>query len=131
MIRQESAFDPGALSWAGARGLMQVMPATGREIARRLGLRYTHESWSDPAFSIQLGTTYYKQVRSMFDDNDELSLAGYNAGPYRIKRLWRQAGADAELDSFLESLGLEETKSYVKRVLLFADSYSRLYADAG
>ena len=131
MIRQESAFDPGARSRAGARGLMQVMPATGREIARRLGLKYTQERWSDPAFSIQLGTTYYKQVRSMFDDDEELSLAGYNAGPFRIKRLWRQAGAKAELDRFLETLQLRETKSYVKRVLLFADSYNRLYPRAG
>jgi soluble lytic murein transglycosylase len=131
MIRQESAFDPEAKSWAGARGLMQVMPATGREIARRLGLTYNRERLSDPSFSVQLGTAYYKQVRSMFGDDDELSLAGYNAGPYRIKRLWRQAGANAELDRFLETLGLEETKSYVKRVLLFADSYDRLYPDAG
>jgi soluble lytic murein transglycosylase len=131
MIRQESAFDPSALSWAGARGLMQVMPATGREIARRLGLKYTNEQSNDPGFSVQLGTTYYKQVRSMFGDDDELSLAGYNAGPYRIKRLWRQAGSEAELDHFLETLDLEETKSYVKRVLLFADSYQRLYPSAG
>lgn len=131
MIRQESAFDPRALSWAGARGLMQVMPATGREIARRLGLRYTKEHSNDPAFSIQLGTAYYKQVRSMFDDDDELSLAGYNAGPYRIKRLWRQAGINAELDHFLETLNLAETRSYVKRVLLFSDSYERLYSGAG
>lgn len=131
MIRQESAFDPGARSRAGARGLMQVMPATGREIARRLGLKYTQERWSDPAFSIQLGTTYYKQVRSMFDGDEELSLAGYNAGPFRIKRLWRQAGAKAELDRFLETLQLRETKSYVKRVLLFADSYNRLYPRPG
>ena len=131
MIRQESAFDPRARSRAGARGLMQVMPATGREMARRLGLKYTQERWDDPGFNIQIGTTYYKRVRSMFDDDDELSLAGYNAGPFRIKRLWRQAGANAELDRFLETLQLRETKSYVKRVLLFADSYNRLYPSAG
>ncbi len=127
MIRQESAFDPQARSWAGASGLMQVMPATGREIAQRLGLSYNRERLSDPAFSIRLGTTYYKQVRSMFGENDELALAGYNAGPYRIKRLWRQAGENAEFDRFLEGLELEETRWYVKRVLLFADSYRRLY----
>lgn len=130
MIRQESAFDARAHSRAGARGLMQVMPSTGREIARRLGLRYSKERLSDPSFSVRLGTTYYKQVRSMFGNDEELALAGYNAGPYRIKRLWRQAGANAEVDRFLETLTLEETKSYVKRVLLFADSYRRLYADA-
>lgn len=130
MIRQESAFDPNARSWAGARGLMQLMPATGREIAKRLGLRYENERLADPAFSIRLGTSYYRQVRSMFGNDDELALAGYNAGPYRIKRLWRKAGADAEFDRFLEDLAFEETKSYVKRVLLFADSYKRLYAEA-
>lgn len=127
MIRQESAFDAGAHSRAGARGLMQVMPATGREIARRLGLSYSREKLIDPSFSVQLGTTYYRQVRSMFGD-DELALAGYNAGPYRIKRLWRAAGADAEFDRFLEDLAYEETRWYVKRVLLFADSYRRLYS---
>lgn len=127
MIRQESAFDAGAHSHAGARGLMQVMPATGREIAGRLGLSYSKARLSDPSFSIRIGTTYYRQVRSMFDDDEELALAGYNAGPYRIKRLWRAAGTNAEVDRFLETLQLEETKSYVKRVLLFADSYRRLY----
>ena len=127
MIRQESAFDASATSWAGARGLMQVMPSTGRELAGRLGLRYSRERLSEPEFSIQLGTSYFQQVLKMFEGNEVLALAGYNAGPYRIKRLWRQAGSNAEIDQFLEQLAYSETRNYVKRVLLYSDSYRRLY----
>jgi soluble lytic murein transglycosylase-like protein len=131
MIRQESAFDASARSWAGAQGLMQIMPATGRELARRLGLQYSHERLSDPEFSIQLGTSYFQQVLDMFNGDEVLALAGYNAGPYRIKRLWRQAGSNAEIDQFVEQLSYSETRTYVKRVLLYSDSYRRLYDPTG
>ena len=131
MVRQESAFDAAARSWAGARGLMQLMPATGREVAQRLGLRYSTSLLEDPDFSVRLGTRYFRQVLDMFDGNEELALAGYNGGPYRIRKLWRQAGTNAELDHFLEGLSLEETKTYVKRILLFEDTYRRLYTSGG
>lgn len=131
MIRQESAFDASAKSWAGARGLMQIMPSTGKELARRLGLRYSQDRLSDPEFSIQLGTSYFQQVLKMFSGDEVLALAGYNAGPYRIKRLWRQAGSNAEIDQFLEQLSYSETRNYVKRVLLYSDSYRRLYEASG
>jgi soluble lytic murein transglycosylase len=130
IIRQESAFDTNAQSWAGARGLMQLMPATARELAVKNGLDYSHEKLSDPAFNVRLGTTYFRQVFSMFDENLELSLAGYNGGPYRIKRLWNESGG-TELDRFLEGLGLEESKTYVKRILVLSDSYRQLYPQAG
>lgn len=131
MIRQESAFDAQAISRAGARGLMQLMPATGHELAQRLGLRYEPTRLQDPEFSVRLGTAYFRQVLDMFDGETELALAGYNGGPYRIKKLWRQAGPSAELDRFLEGLALEETKTYVKRIVLFENSYRRLYASSG
>jgi soluble lytic murein transglycosylase len=130
IIRQESAFDTQAQSWAGARGLMQLMPATARELAGKAGLDYTHEKLSDPAFNVRLGTTYFSQVMDMFDHNVELSLAGYNGGPYRIKRLWKESGG-RELDRFLESLDLEESKTYVKRILVLSDSYRQLYPMPG
>jgi soluble lytic murein transglycosylase len=126
IIRQESAFDTQAQSWAGARGLMQLMPATARELAGRAGLAYSHEKLSDPAFNVRLGTTYFSQVLNMFDHNVELALAGYNGGPYRIKRLWKESGS-RELDRFLEGLDLEESKTYVKRILVLSDSYRQLY----
>jgi soluble lytic murein transglycosylase len=130
IIRQESAFDRNAQSWAGARGLMQLMPATAKELSGKLGMTYSHERLSDPAYNIQLGTTYFSQVLDMFNGNQELALAGYNGGPYRIKRLWKEAGEN-ELDRFLEGLGIEESKTYVKRILVLSDSYKQLYPTAG
>ncbi len=130
MIRQESAFDAQAVSWAGARGLMQLMPGTARELARKVGLAYSPgQLTADPAYNVRLGTTYFRQVLDMFDGNVELALAGYNGGPYRIKRLWREAGGDRELDRFLEGLDIEESKVYVKRILVLSDSYRQLYPE--
>ncbi|HVS02680.1 MAG TPA: transglycosylase SLT domain-containing protein [Thermoanaerobaculia bacterium] len=128
IIRQESAFDSKATSWAGARGLMQVMPATAKEVAARLGKSHSPSRLYDPDYSILLGSTYFKQVLDRFDGNVELALAGYNGGPNRIRRLWREAGGDtAELDLFLETLGIQESQIYVKRILVLADSYRFLY----
>ncbi|MDH3522763.1 MAG: lytic transglycosylase domain-containing protein [Acidobacteriota bacterium] len=131
IIRQESAFDAGALSRAGARGLMQLMPATGRELAAKLRLPYSLDRLVDPEYSVQLGTRYFAEVLAMFDGDVELALAGYNGGPYRLKRWWREAGPDAEVDRFLEGLALTETTSYVKRILIFEDSYRQLYGAEG
>jgi len=126
IVRQESAFDPQAQSWAGARGLMQLMPATARELAGRYGLPYAHDKLDDPEFNIRLGTTYFSHVLEMFGGNQELALAGYNGGPYRIKRLWKEWGS-SDIDRFLESLSLEESRIYVKRITLISDSYRQLY----
>lgn len=130
MIRQESAFDNTAQSWAGARGLMQLMPSTAKELALRNGLTYSHDLLNDPSFNVRLGTTYFRQVYTMFGENLELSLAGYNGGPYRIKRLWNEAG-NGDIDRFLENLGVEESKIYVKRILVLSDSYRQLYPQVG
>jgi soluble lytic murein transglycosylase-like protein len=126
MIRQESAFDPAAVSRSGARGLMQLMPSTGRELAARMRLSFSSRRLTDPEFNIRLGSRYFRQMLKMFGGNEELALAGYNGGPSRIRRLWRDQGSAAELDLFLESLSLEETKRYVKRIVLFRDTYDRL-----
>jgi soluble lytic murein transglycosylase-like protein len=126
IIRQESAFDTNAQSWAGARGLMQLMPSTARELAVKIGLPYTHDKLSDPEFNVRLGTTYFSHVLGLFDGNVDLALAGYNGGPYRIKRMWHEAGS-SDIDRFLEGLNLEESKTYVKRILVLSDSYRQLY----
>ena len=131
IIRQESAFDPRATSPVGARGLMQLMPATAQETARRIDRRYPDNGLYDPEFSIELGTAYFRQLLDGFDGNVELALAGYNGGPNRIRRLWNEAGPDAELDDFVENLDLDESRDYVKRILVLADSYRQLYANIG
>jgi soluble lytic murein transglycosylase-like protein len=126
VIRQESAFDANAQSWAGASGLMQLMPGTARELARGLGLGWSRDRLTEPAWNVQVGASYLRQVMAMFGGNVELALAGYNGGPYRIKRLWRESG-NRDLDRFLEGLSIEESKVYVKRILVLSDSYRRLY----
>ena len=83
-----------AESWAGARGLMQLMPATAKEQAGKLGRVHRPAELFDPEYSILLGTSYFRWVLDRFDGNVELALAGYNGGPNRIRRLWREAGPD-------------------------------------
>ncbi len=131
MVHQESGFDAAARSRSGARGLMQLMPGTGREVARRLGLPWSSARLVDPDYSVRLGTTYFRQMLTQFDGSVELALAGYNGGPGRISRLWRASGPDPELDRFLEGLDLEESRNYVKRILVLADSYRSLYPELG
>jgi soluble lytic murein transglycosylase len=131
IIRQESAFDARAVSRSGARGLMQIVPATGRELALKAGLPYATERLLDPEFSIQLGSRYFRQVLDMFDGDVELALAGYNGGPYRIRSWWRTAGTGVGVDRFIDGLALEESRLYVHRILVFADSYQQLYGQRG
>ena len=122
---------PGGGLVAGHRRRDATILLTGRELAGRLGLRYSADRLSDPDYNIRLGALYIRQVLDMFDGNVELALAGYNGGPYRIKRLWRQAGTDPELDRFIDGLSLDETKTYVKRIVLFSNSYRLLYNQPG
>ncbi len=131
IIRQESAFDPRATSPVGARGLMQLMPATAREMTSRLRLRSPAVGLYDPSFSIALGSAYFRELLSSFGGNVELALAGYNGGPNRIHRLWDQAGPKPELDAFVETLRMDESRDYVKRILVLADSYRQLYPSIG
>lgn len=127
IIRQESAFDIRATSPVGARGLMQLMPATARELCDKEGVPYGTERIYDPELNIRLGTAYFRHLLNRFDGNVELALAGYNGGPNRIARLWREAGPDAGLDDFLETLRIDESRNYVKRILVLGDSYRQLY----
>lgn len=131
IIRQESGFDPRATSPVGARGLMQLMPSTAREMRSRLGLPSPAAGLYDPDYSIALGSAYFRQLLSGFGGNVELALAGYNGGPNRIRRLWEEAGPRAELDAFVETLNLDESRDYVKRILVLADSYRQLYPSIG
>ena len=131
VIRQESAFDPRATSPVGARGLMQLMPNTAREVSRKVGVAYGPERLYDPDLSVRLGAAYLRELLDRFDGNVELALASYNGGPNRIQRLWRELGPNARLDDFLETLSLDESRNYVKRILVLADSYRQLYPSLG
>jgi soluble lytic murein transglycosylase-like protein len=131
MVRQESAFDARATSRAGARGLLQLMTPTAREVARRERIGTpTAEALYDPELSLRLGTSYLETCLAMFEGEVTLALAAYNAGPYRIRR-WRREQRGVPLDLFLETMPIEEPRDYVKRVLQHRDAYLRLAPTLG
>jgi soluble lytic murein transglycosylase-like protein/TolA-binding protein len=127
IMRQESAFNPAAVSRAGARGLLQLMPATAREVATRLGLtKPTQEQLHEPQLNIVLGTDYFTTALRRFGGNMVLALAGYNAGPGRASR-WRQQWPGLPMDELIEQIPIQETRLYVKLILRNLMLYELLY----
>ncbi len=126
LILQESTFDTAALSRAGARGLMQVMPATGRRIARTKGKRFRRAALHDPGTSLDFGTHYLRQMSDRFGGAIEKVLAAYNAGPERVDT-WTAQRGEASAEEFIESIPFSETRSYVMIVLANREQYRRLY----
>ena len=126
LMREESALDPKALSWAGAVGLTQLMLPTAREVARSLKLRApSAEQLQNPSTNIQLGAAYLARLLQRFDGNVALAVASYNAGEGAVSR-WRAARPEAELDRWVEEIPLSETRGYVKRVLRSWNTYRLL-----
>ena len=122
VIRQESAFDPGAVSPSGARGLMQLMPATARYVAKAMGIRYSaRKLLADPGYNLTLGTAYLDRLLGNYDGSYVLALAAYNAGPGRLKG-WMGALGDprdsaVDVIDWVETIPIDETRNYVQRVL--------------
>jgi soluble lytic murein transglycosylase len=122
MMRQESAFDTLAESSAGARGLMQLMPATAKQMARNLGVDFSHKRLhSDPEYNLKLGAAYLADLLRRFDGSYVLAIAAYNAGPARL-RGWMKDNGDPrsrEVDAidWVEMIPFTETRDYVQRVL--------------
>jgi soluble lytic murein transglycosylase len=130
LVRQESRFSPGALSNTGAQGLMQLMPATARLVARRLGVTdYAPERIAQPDLNLRLGTGYLKLVLDDLGGNKVLATAAYNAGPKRVRQ-WR-ATLEEPLDGtiFAETIPLTETREYVKKVMTNTALYAALAGD--
>ncbi|MBW3671103.1 MAG: lytic transglycosylase domain-containing protein [Acidobacteria bacterium] len=125
LVHQETTFNPKAVSPVGAKGLMQLMPGTAKEIGQRLYPVYQEERLFDPDFNIDLGTYYISQVLEMMEGDAELAAAGYNGGPYRVRR-WRRESSKPR-DEFFEGMPLSETRNYVKRVVILRSSYRSLY----
>lgn len=116
VIRQESIFNPSIVSPAGAVGLMQIMPSTGKEVARRIGEDFTVDSLYLPLSNIRYGTSYLRQLMDEFNDNIVLVLAAYNGGPINAQR-WFRRNKEEEFDLFVEDIEFTETRNYVKKVL--------------
>lgn len=125
VICTESRFREEAVSRAGARGLMQIMPATGEEIAAALGVPFHVEDLFDPETSIRFGCYYLRQQLDRFDQNKAVALAAYNAGPHKAEEWLRTYGLDSK--GRIAYIPYEETKNYVKRVLQAQENYETLY----
>ena len=127
VIRQESAFNARATSRSDARGLMQLLPSTGREVYQRIGLgAFRDDLLFDPQLNVRLGAQYLGGLAEIHRGNLILVLAAYNAGPGRVRR-WMQELSTADWDEFIERLPFEETRLYVKSVLRNYGVYQRLY----
>jgi soluble lytic murein transglycosylase-like protein len=132
VMRQESIFDANIVSPAGAIGLMQVMPATGRTIAAELRETYTPDSLYNPDLNVRYGTYYLRKRLNQFNGDLVLTLCAYNAGSHNAIR-WRDRSRNrkTDFDLFNEDIGFLETRGYVKKVLGNYWTYQRLVATPG
>lgn len=131
LLRQESAFDEMADSAVGAKGLMQVMPKTAKEIASELKQVWQRDSsLFNPNLNIQYGSFYYKKLLTEFDQQPILATAAYNAGPKKVKR-WLPKNQALPGDIWIELIPYKETRDYVSSVLQYSLIYqARLQRDS-
>jgi soluble lytic murein transglycosylase len=128
LARQESEFNPKAVSVSSARGLTQIMPSTGRELSRRLRIRpYSTARLFQPQVNLQMGTYYLRSVVDSVDGRWEAALAAYNAGLSRAKD-WSTWGEFREPAEFVETVPFTQTREYIQIVLRNANIYRQLYA---
>ncbi|HJS40496.1 MAG TPA: lytic transglycosylase domain-containing protein [Sphingomicrobium sp.] len=131
ITRQESSFDRSAVSYAGARGMMQLMPGTAREQAGKMGIGYSYSRLtSDPAYNVSLGSAYYARLLDNWGGNHVLAVASYNAGAGNVRK-WVRAYGDprqpgTDVIRWIERIPFTETRGYVQRVLENSVVYDRL-----
>jgi soluble lytic murein transglycosylase len=126
LVAQESTFQADVRSSANAYGLMQIIPSTGRSLARLEGIKsFTTRSLINPDLNVRLGTAYFKRLIDRFE-HPHLALAGYNAGDSRVVR-WTAERSALPADEFVEDIPFPETQNYVKRILGTANDYRRVY----
>jgi soluble lytic murein transglycosylase len=128
LIRQESVFNPNAISRAGARGLMQVMPATGQLVSKRQGGgAISAADLLNPTLNVKLGMNYLAQMLGQFG-RIEYAAAAYNAGPGRAQR-WINERGGMDIEDWIEAIPFTETRGYVQGVLRYTANYRRLYKE--
>jgi soluble lytic murein transglycosylase len=126
VVREESSYHPRALSRAGARGLMQLLPATAQPMAELRGLAFRDGDLLDePRVNLELGAAFLAGLLREFGD-PRLALAAYNAGPKRVREWWK-ARRTGDVEAFVEMIPYDETRQYVKRVMLSWEEYRRIY----
>jgi soluble lytic murein transglycosylase-like protein/tetratricopeptide (TPR) repeat protein len=130
IARQESLFDRSAVSKAGARGMIQLMPSTAHMVAKKNGIVIpSEEMLNDVDLNLDIGSRYFLSILKMFDSSLPLALAGYNAGPGRPAEWKRRPNSPKEETLFIESIPFKETRSYVKRIMNNIWEYQRIYPE--
>ncbi|HUM17221.1 MAG TPA: transglycosylase SLT domain-containing protein [Candidatus Nitrosotalea sp.] len=128
VVREESSFYPGARSRVGARGLMQLMPDTGRAVAQARQIPFPDADVLDqPVTNLELGTTFFAGLMREFGDA-RLAAAAYNAGPTRVREWWAGRRSD-DLEVWVDQIPYNETRAFVKRVMLSWEEYRRVYGE--
>ena len=128
MILEESHYGAEQISWAGAFGLMQIMPSTGRELATQLKIRrFRKNMLFQPDVNIHMGVSYMKYLMDLFENNYALVTGAYNGGPGRMKR-WVKNMDVSDLDEFIEDIPLSETRRHIKKVINSYQIYQELYS---
>jgi soluble lytic murein transglycosylase len=132
IVRQESAFRPDATSPVGALGLMQMMPQTGRQVAKRLSVEPPSRSGLlDVDTNLKFGSAYLRAMLDQYNGNLVLAAAAYNAGPRRVAD-WLERNADLPPTVWIEAISFYETREYVKSILAFAAVFNwRLNGESG
>lgn len=127
IIREESYFNPLALSQSNAVGLTQILPSTAKEVSARQGYGRINEFLLfNPETNIKFGTTYFAQIRKQLNGNNLYAVAAYNGGAGAVSS-WIQKNNYSDLDEFVENIPYPETKNYVKKVFRSYWNYSRIY----
>lgn len=129
LIRQESGFHHEAVSSAGARGLMQLLPSTARQVAKSIAVAYSPKRLSEPDYNVKLGSAYLGDLLNRFEGSYVLALAAYNAGPTRARRWLAEygdpRGKEVDAVDWIETIPFSETRNYVQRVLESLQVYRR------
>jgi soluble lytic murein transglycosylase len=126
LVRQESEFNPNAISHANAVGLMQLLPGTGKKVAKDLKIHhFTPSQLYTPTMNLQLGTAYFKSMVDRFG-SFEYALAAYNAGADRVED-WKSQGKYRDMAEFVESIPFTETREYVQAIMRNTNVYKQLY----
>ena len=119
IARRESAFFPRAESPVGARGLMQIMPATGKQVACSLRTPHTKSDLYDVEHNVLLGSAYYRQLLDRYEGNRVFALTAYNAGPHRVDRWRNKPDESMPVELWIETIPYRETRNYVQAVLAY------------
>jgi soluble lytic murein transglycosylase len=126
LVREESNFNPKIVSWAGARGLSQLMPRTAKQVAGWVKVPYVKARLFEPAYNLKIGSRYFHFLMERYANNPFVSMAGYNAGEGNVGK-WRKRFGDLPTDEWVEMIPIRQTRHYVKRVSGTWQTYHYLF----